>query len=171
QLPHGIRPARGREIPEGEGEVCCLPARVSPSGASRSRRRSGGRDHGGGMLADFSFLPEQGSTTARGVDELFYFLLGLTAFFTLLTAGVIIFFAVRSRRRPGDAVPPPVHGGYALEITWTVIPTLIGLVIFGWGARVYFDMVRPPDDGLHIYVVGKQWMWKFQHPDGQLEYT
>jgi cytochrome c oxidase subunit 2 len=57
----------------------------------------------------------------------------------------------------------------ALEITWTVVPLLITLVIFVWGARVFFAMAHPPEDALNIYVVGKQWMWKFQHLDGQRE--
>ena len=56
-----------------------------------------------------------------------------------------------------------------LEITWTVIPFLITMVIFVWGASVFFAMSRPPDETLNIYVVGKQWMWKFQHLDGQRE--
>jgi cytochrome c oxidase subunit II len=61
------------------------------------------------------------------------------------------------------------HGGLILEITWTVIPFLIAMVIFVWGASVYFAMARPPDETLNVYVVGKQWMWKFQHLDGQRE--
>ena len=56
-----------------------------------------------------------------------------------------------------------------LEIAWSVIPFLITMVIFVWGASVFFAMSRPPDETLNIYVVGKQWMWKFQHLDGQRE--
>ena len=56
-----------------------------------------------------------------------------------------------------------------LEITWTIIPLLITMVIFVWGASVFFAMSRPPAETLNIYVVGKQWMWKFQHLDGQRE--
>ena len=55
-------------------------------------------------------------------------------------------------------------------MTWIVIPFVIAMVIFVWGASVYFDAIRaPPDDAMEVYVVGKQWMWKFQHPDGQRE--
>ncbi len=43
------------------------------------------------------------------------------------------------------------------------------LVIFAWGASVFFAMSRPPAETLNIYVVGKQWMWKFQHLNGQRE--
>jgi cytochrome c oxidase subunit 2 len=62
-----------------------------------------------------------------------------------------------------------VHGGLVLEIGWTVIPFLITLVIFFWGAKVYFVMASPPAETLNIYVVGKQWMWKIQHTTGQRE--
>jgi cytochrome c oxidase subunit 2 len=57
----------------------------------------------------------------------------------------------------------------ALELTWTFIPFVIVMTIFVWGASVYFAMARPPEETLNIYVVGKQWMWKFQHLDGQRE--
>jgi cytochrome c oxidase subunit 2 len=57
----------------------------------------------------------------------------------------------------------------ALEIAWSVIPLPITMVIFVWGASVFFAMSRPPQETLNIYVVGKQWMWKFQHLDGQRE--
>jgi cytochrome c oxidase subunit 2 len=106
---------------------------------------------------------------ASRVDALYLFLLGLAAFFTVLIFGLIIFYAARYRRREPTSVGAKIHGGIALEITWTVIPLLITMVIFVWGASVYFAMADPPADTLNIYVVGKQWMWKFQHLDGQRE--
>jgi cytochrome c oxidase subunit II len=62
-----------------------------------------------------------------------------------------------------------VHGGLLLEIGWTVIPFAITMVIFFWGAKVYFAMANPPAETINIYVVGKQWMWKVQHITGQRE--
>ena len=121
------------------------------------------------LLAQFRLMPEQASTLAPSVDNLYFFLIAVSGFFTLLIACSIIYFAIRYRRRPGDGVPPPIHGSYALEVTWTVIPTLIGLLIFGLGARLYFAQAKPPEDALRIFVVGRQWMWKLQHPDGQRE--
>ena len=90
-------------------------------------------------------------------------------FFSLLIAGLIVFYAVRYRRRTPHAVGANIHGGLWLEVTWSVIPLMISMVIFVWGASVFFAMSRPPDETLNIYVVGKQWMWKFQHLDGQRE--
>jgi len=106
---------------------------------------------------------------APRVDALYFFLLGLTAFFSLLIAGLIVYYAVRFRRRTPDSIGARIHGGMVLEITWTVVPLLITMVIFVWGASIFFAMSRPPDETLNIYVVGKQWMWKFQHLDGQRE--
>jgi cytochrome c oxidase subunit 2 len=114
-------------------------------------------------------FPEQASTMAPRVDALYFFLIGISVFFAALIAGLIVFFAIRYRRRSPGEVGAPVHGGMALEITWTVIPFFIAMVIFVWGASVFYAMNRPPDETINVYVVGKQWMWKFQHLDGQRE--
>jgi cytochrome c oxidase subunit 2 len=106
---------------------------------------------------------------APRVDALYFFLVGLTAFFSLLIAGLIVYYAVKFRRRSPDAIGARIEGGMVLEITWTVVPFFIAMGIFVWGASVFFAMSRPPDDTLNIYVVGKQWMWKFQHLNGQRE--
>ncbi len=106
---------------------------------------------------------------ATRVDALYFFLVGLTAFFSLLIAGLIVYYAVKFRRRAPDSVGARIEGGLVLEITWSVIPLAIVLVIFTWGASVFFAMARPPADTLNIYVVGKQWMWKFQHLNGARE--
>jgi cytochrome c oxidase subunit 2 len=106
---------------------------------------------------------------APRVDALYFFLIGLTAFFSLLIAGLIVAYAIKFRRRSPDAIGARIHGGLMLEITWSVIPFLITMVLFVWGASVFFAMSRPPDETLNVYVVGKQWMWKFQHLDGQRE--
>jgi cytochrome c oxidase subunit II len=121
------------------------------------------------MWSGTPLFPDQASAMASRVDALYFFLVGLTAFFSLLIAGLIIYYAVRFHRPHPDAIGTPIHGGTILEITWSVIPLLITMVIFVWGASVFVAMARPPDDTLNIYVVGKQWMWKFQHLDGQRE--
>jgi cytochrome c oxidase subunit II len=120
------------------------------------------------MLAQFQLMPEQASVVSGQVDALFWFLVVVTLFFTGVIAVCIIAFSIKYRRR-GDEVPRPIHGALRLEIAWIVPPLLIGLVIFVWGARLFFAQARVPDDALEVYVVGKQWMWKLQHPDGQRE--
>ena len=96
-------------------------------------------------------------------------MLAVTAFFSLLIAALIVVFAIKYRRRHKDEVGVANHGSLALELLWTVIPFLITMVMFGWGAKVFFDIYRPPAGAMEIYVVGKQWMWKAQHMDGQRE--
>ena len=68
-----------------------------------------------------------------------------------------------------DDAGVPIHGNMKLEAVWTIIPLIIVLFIFGWSASLFFKMARPPVQTLDIYAVGKQWMWKFQHPDGHAE--
>ena len=121
------------------------------------------------MWSGTPLFPQQASTMASRVDNLYFFLLAVSVFFSLLIAGLIVFYAVRYRRRAPNAVGVSIHGGLWLEVTWSVIPLMISMVIFVWGASVFFAMSRPPDETLNIYVVGKQWMWKFQHLDGQRE--
>ena len=121
------------------------------------------------MWSGTPLFPESASTMSGRVDALYFFLLAIAVFFSLLIAGLIVVYAVKYRRRAPNGIGEVIHGGALLEITWIVIPSLITVVIFVWGASVFFAMSRPPDETLNIYVVGKQWMWKFQHLDGQRE--
>jgi cytochrome c oxidase subunit 2 len=121
------------------------------------------------MWTGTPLFPESASTMAPRVDALYFFLIGLAVFFSLLIAGLITYYALKYRRRSPRAIGAQSHGNLVLELTWTVIPLMITMVIFVWGAGLFFAMSRPPDDALDIYVVGKQWMWKFQHLDGQRE--
>jgi cytochrome c oxidase subunit 2 len=121
------------------------------------------------MWSGTPLFPEQASTMAGRVDNLYFFLLAIAAFFSLLIAGLIVYYATKYHRRQPDEIGAAVQGGLVLELTWTIVPFLITMVIFVWGASVYVAMARPPDEAINIYVVGKQWMWKFQHLDGQRE--
>jgi cytochrome c oxidase subunit 2 len=103
------------------------------------------------------------------VDNLYYFLVATSGFFAVLVTTLVIVFAIKYRRRHPDEVGAPIHGSLTLEIVWTGIPFILGMVMFVWGASVYFAIARPPSEALDIYAVGKQWMWKFQHREGQRE--
>jgi cytochrome c oxidase subunit 2 len=121
------------------------------------------------MWSGTPLFPEAASTMAARVDNLYFALIGITVFFSVLIAGLIVYYAVRFRRRAPHEVGRRIRTSYTLEVAWTVIPLMITMVIFVWGATIFFAMSRPPDETLNIYVVGKQWMWKFQHLDGQRE--
>jgi len=103
------------------------------------------------------------------VDAVYFYLSGVTLFFTLLISAILVFFVIRYRRRTPYEIPRPIAGSHKLETLWTVIPFLISMTIFGWAAKVYFDQSSPPKNAMEVYVVGKQWMWKIQHSTGQRE--
>jgi cytochrome c oxidase subunit II len=115
------------------------------------------------------FIPESASTYAGDVDALYFYISGVTVFFTLLISLVIIFFVIKYRRRNPSEIPRPIEGSTTLETLWSVIPLVIAMTIFVWGAKVYYTQYRPPKNAMEVYVVGKQWMWKFQHSTGQRE--
>jgi cytochrome c oxidase subunit 2 len=121
------------------------------------------------MFTNFPFFPQQASAQAGEVDAIYFFMIAITAFFSILIAALVVFFAIRYRRRHRDEVGHAIHGSLALELMWTIIPFFIVMVIFAWGAKVFFDLYRPPAGAMEIYVTGKQWMWKVQHMDGQRE--
>jgi cytochrome c oxidase subunit 2 len=121
------------------------------------------------MFTNFPFFPQQASTQAGEVDAIYFFMVAVGAFFSILIAGLIVFFAIRYRRRHRQEVGYAIHGSLALELMWTIIPFFIVMVMFVWGAKVFFDIYRPPAGAMEIYVTGKQWMWKVQHMDGQRE--
>lgn len=121
------------------------------------------------MLAQISLFPDQASTTSLEVDLLLYFLVAICGAVGLLVAFLLIYFSVRYRRRPGGEVPTRTVSAPGLEWFWTITPLLIFVIMFVWGSEVYLSAYRPPDNVSRIYGVGKQWMWKFQHPEGQRE--
>lgn len=124
------------------------------------------------MDRGFQLLPERASVMAGKVDALALFLLAVTVFFTLLVLVLVAYFALRYRRRSDDFEspnPPAVPTNVMLEVTWTAIPLLIVTVIFVWGASLYVEQSQPPPEAMEIHVLGKQWMWKIQHPDGRRE--
>ena len=82
-----------------------------------------------------------------------------------------VYFAVKYRRRSDADRAAEIHGSLALELTWTLIPLGIVVVMFVWGAKVFFRHARPPDDAMTVHVVGKQWMWKLQHPTASARST
>ena len=115
------------------------------------------------------FMPEQASSVADKVDNLYLFLVALTLFVSITIALCEIYFAVRFRRRSKNEIPEAIEGSLRLELLWTITPFIIAMFIFVWGASVFFTLYHPPAETMDIYATGKQWMWRFQHPEGQRE--
>jgi cytochrome c oxidase subunit 2 len=121
------------------------------------------------MIDDsFRFLPERASTMAGQVDMLFYCLCAFSALLSGGVAGCILYFGVKYRRRAGR-VPEPTRGSVPAELAWTLTPMVIAFGLFGWGAELFVAQRTVPANAMDIYVVGRQWMWKIQHPEGRQE--
>src|ERR1700683_2513133 len=120
----------------------------------------------------FQLFPEAASSIAGQVDGLYAYLVLVSAFFSLLIAFLVVFFAIKYRRK-NDEIPKPINdhsiGGMVLEIVWSIIPLGLSMIMFAWGASIFFTESRPPADSMEIYVTGKQWMWKIQHLEGARE--
>ena len=120
------------------------------------------------MFDNFPLWPASASSHSLAVDLLYIFLVVLSLATTLGIFAAIALFGMKYRRRHGREAQP-IEGSLILEITWSIIPLGLFLVIFVWGAVIFFEERTPPQDATEIYVVAKQWMWKLQHPEGQRE--
>jgi cytochrome c oxidase subunit II len=114
-------------------------------------------------------FPDQASTFAWQVDSLYFYLILISIFFTVVIVAGLAFFAVKYREKEKFATPEEIHGSMALEIAWSFIPFVISMTIFLGGAIIFYQQYRIPSDGMEVYIVGKQWMWKAQHATGQRE--
>jgi cytochrome c oxidase subunit 2 len=122
-----------------------------------------------GQASDSFWLPPPDSTTAGTVDRAFYFILWVSVFFFVLIAVLMIVFLVRYRQRPGvEPGRSPSHNT-PLEVTWTVIPLLLVIVIFYVGFTGYMDMRLPPREAYEIQVVAQKWQWIFKYPTGHVD--
>jgi cytochrome c oxidase subunit 2 len=122
------------------------------------------------LNSQFQFFPESASTAANEVDWLYVYLLSVAGFFTILIFVLIFGFCIYYRRGANvDRTIDPNAHYWVLEIVWSVIPLGLALIMFAWGADIYYRMTTPPDDCAVIDIIAKQWMWKLQHPSGRQE--
>jgi cytochrome c oxidase subunit II len=121
------------------------------------------------MSSPFPLFPDSASALSGEVDLLFIIWCVISVFFTLLIAGLILYFMTRYRRRHPEEVGANEREAMWLEIGWSVVPLAIMLAMFAWGTRVFFRIYRPPANAVEFTAIGKQWMWKVQHPGGQRE--
>ncbi len=123
---------------------------------------------------DFPLFPDRASTMAGRIDAIYFAWLGIAGLVALAVTVALIVFAVKYRQgskadRSRGLDEEQRRINRRIEITWIVTPLAIFMVMFVWAADVYYDYAAPPPDALEVYVVGKQWMWKLQHPSGQRE--
>ena len=118
---------------------------------------------------NFPLFPEQASSNAVRVDSLFFFELAIVFFFTTLICVLILSFAARYRAGVERQPLSPPLSSRRLEVIWIGIPLTLSLVMYVWATVLFFDLYEPPGDAFEISVVGKQWMWYLQHPEGRAE--
>ena len=121
------------------------------------------------MSSTLPLFPPSASTVASDVDYLYFFILAVSVFFAVGVSVAVVGFAIKYRRKHPAEIGADIHGSLTLELIWTFIPFVLAMVMFVWGAQVFFTLSKPPADAMEIFIVGKQWMWKAQHPDGMRE--
>jgi cytochrome c oxidase subunit 2 len=119
-------------------------------------------------LTNFGLLPPEASTVAVQMDALFWVLVLISVVGTAIVVALVVFFSIRYSKE-NHPVADDIEGSTVLEVTWTLVPLVLFMLCFVWGALLYFRIYNPPANAMNIYVVGKQWMWKSEHPGGQHE--
>ena len=112
------------------------------------------------------FFPERASTLADQFEALFWYIAITSGTVGLGVYAAIFYFCVRYRRSVSPGPTPRILGSHKLELAWTIVPLFVFLSYFAWGLSVYNYAVHPPEDAMEVFVIGKQWMWKAQYPDG-----
>jgi len=121
------------------------------------------------VQSQLPLYPEQASNFAPQVDNLVLFMMAVCLFFAVAICAAVVYFFLKYQRQSPDEIGEPIHGDLRLEIAWIVLPFFLLLAMFGWGAAIYVDYRHTPSDTLDVYVIGKQWMWKLQQPNGRKE--
>jgi len=117
----------------------------------------------------FPIFPPQGSEFSKEVDYLYFALLAFSLLMIIVVGGPMIVFLFKYRRgKPANRRWPHLPAN-TIEITWIGIPVILMMGLFGWAADLYFKQQRVPSGAMEINAIGKQWMWKIQHPEGNRE--
>ncbi len=122
------------------------------------------------QLGSRVWMPDNASNYGSEVDGLFYFIYWLCVLMFMMILGWMILFVVRYRKREGyQANKPAPHHSTALELTWSIIPTIVVMGIFYFGFKGFLDMATPPSQAYEIQVIAKKWSWQFVYPNGHVD--
>lgn len=113
-----------------------------------------------------SFMPSKATEIAKGVDNLYGFLLAASFISCAILIGGMVYFALKYKRKSNNDKTAYITHDTRLEVLWSVIPLIIFLVVFGWGWMIYHDMRSMPKNALEIQVTGKQWAWMTEYKNG-----
>jgi cytochrome c oxidase subunit II len=120
------------------------------------------------IVADLPLFPPVASEQAGPIDALYFFISAVTIVMTALIFAAVIYFAYRYRRAANPR-PTQIEGSTKLELFWSISPFFVMLVMFAWGAQLYYAAQNPPKNAMEVFVTGKQWMWKVQYASGGRE--
>jgi len=120
------------------------------------------------VLAQLQLFPDLASKEGGQIDALYWFITIISTVMTVLIFIAIGVFAYKYRRRV-NVHPTQIEGSTKLELTWSILPFLVMLIMFAWGAQLYYAAQQPPRNAMEVFVTGKQWMWKMQYPNGGSE--
>lgn len=129
-----------------------VPLAITPGGAAH--------------VNSLDFLPPTASSFAGELNDFFWVMVAICGTVTVAIAIFITYCAVKYRRKHPDELPVQINGNHKVEAAWTIIPLIIFMGMFSWGAKTYFDVEEPAPDTVNVFVVAKQWMWKIEHPNG-----
>src|SRR5579859_6386628 len=119
-------------------------------------------------LTNSALFPPEASAISPYMDAFYFFLIAISAVGMIAVIILVFGFSIMYRQEKSP-VATQIEGSTLLEATWTIIPLALFMVCFVWGALLYFRIYNPPTNAMNIYIVGKQWMWKAEHPGGQHE--
>ncbi len=111
-------------------------------------------------------LPPAKSTLAHQTDTLFWFVHLSSLVLTIGLIAVIVYFVIKYRRKSDDEVTPLITHNNKLEVTWSVIPLIMVLIVFGWGYQVFIDQRIAPEDSYEVNVTAQKWLWQFSYENG-----
>ncbi|MDY7110403.1 MAG: cytochrome c oxidase subunit II [Planctomycetota bacterium] len=115
------------------------------------------------------WMPRQASPIADVVDDIFFFILWISVFFFVLIVALMVLFVIKYRRREGQERQPSASHNTVLEVTWTIIPLILVIIIFYVGLRGYVGMVQEPLNAYEVWVTGQRWFWSFEHANGAVQ--
>lgn len=114
-----------------------------------------------------NWIPEAASNLATQVDGVLLVITLISLVFFVLITVLLVYFSVKYRRRRADEETPYITGNEPLEIIWTVIPSILLILLFVHAFVVYKEMRTPPPDSVEINVDARQWLWTFDYYNGK----
>jgi cytochrome c oxidase subunit 2 len=111
-------------------------------------------------------MPPGNSTVASDVDGLFYFILYASIAFFAIVIGATILFIMKYRRKGETSLTSSIAHSTPLEIAWTLIPTILIVIVFLWGFKGFLKLNVVPANAIEIKTTGQKWFWSFDYPGG-----